>query len=117
MQAIVNFLQNHYSDEKLAALLAHAEDGKLSMWSCCCFVGIPTARHALNGELGEGVLRGTHLDAGRKLSGAYKAETEFFNLGNDRDRRAKLIPLIREEIARREQIRARVGQFEEEPVA
>ncbi|MCI0526562.1 MAG: hypothetical protein L0Y56_03795, partial [Nitrospira sp.] len=43
------YMQQHYSDEKLAALLAHARDGKLAYHSCCCFIGIATADHALRG--------------------------------------------------------------------
>lgn len=43
---IREFMQKHYTDERLAQLLAHAQDGKLSYWSCCCFIGIPTAVHS-----------------------------------------------------------------------
>lgn len=39
-----------YTDERLAMLLAHAQDGKLEFASCCCLVGIPTADHALQGK-------------------------------------------------------------------
>lgn len=104
-----------YTDEKLAALLAHAEDGKLTHHSCCCLAGIPTADHALRGrdELGN-PMSWTH--------GAYQPETAVkktaslaFNflagddvMGSaerDADRRAKLIPLIREEMKRRESLR------------
>ena len=53
-QIIANFLKRPdeggaYTDEKLAALLAPAEDGKLSYVSCCCLIGVPTAGHALRG--------------------------------------------------------------------
>lgn len=49
------FMRNHYTDERLAMLLAHARDGKLAYVTCCCFVGIPTADHALrtDGEMDE----------------------------------------------------------------
>ncbi len=37
-----------WTEEKLCALLAHAQD-KLSMWSCCCLIGVANAPHALMG--------------------------------------------------------------------
>jgi hypothetical protein len=39
-QALRAFMQQHYTDERLAMLLAHAESGKLSFTSCCCFIGV-----------------------------------------------------------------------------
>jgi hypothetical protein len=47
---IVKFLQTAYTDEKLAALLAHAQDGKLAYRSCCCLIGFPSANHSALGE-------------------------------------------------------------------
>lgn len=108
-QIIAEFLKpppaGAYTDEKLAALLAHAEDGKLSFWSCCCFAGVPTANHALQGKaphISENYKR-FHSNNPRWLamSGAYCA------LGSDdSEMRAKLIPLIKFEMARRESQRA-----------
>lgn len=99
-----------YSDEKLAALLAHAEDGKLSYWSCCCLEGIPAAAHALYVRDG---FCGQHSVGNSDISG------DFQNLGRKRDdgtitldeveadelRRKRLIPLIHAEMALREKER------------
>lgn len=116
-EAIISeFLRTAYDDEKLAALLAHAEDGKLSHFSCCCLAGIPSANHAL---------RGRYLDRRYAATtwehGAYHPATPekiavsmaFNNLASgvyeteerDATRRAKLIPLIHAEMERREQER------------
>ncbi len=46
-QIIRDFMKTNYSDERLAMLLAHAQSGKLAFNSCCCFVGVSTAQHAL----------------------------------------------------------------------
>lgn len=106
---IVKFMQIAYSDERLVALLAHAQDGKLAWRSCCCLVGASNAPHALRGEiiemaLGRVLPPGTgHLQKARHSSPiAEKAEEEFFQLGDtDAERRERLIPLIREEMQRR----------------
>lgn len=106
-QSIIGFLQTEFTDERLAALLAHAEDGKLAFWSCCCFAGVPTAMHALRGE-----------DHGYETNGGFaehwahpnwnlerrcKMSNAFAMLAfTDEDRRAELVPLIRAEMARRE---------------
>jgi hypothetical protein len=115
---IVKFLQTTYTDEDLAALLAHAqpEPGedparKLSFFSCCCFIGVPSAPHALRGyvpEFAQGRVLpagSTHHQSVRLSSGlAADAEEEFFFLGStDAERRERLVPLIEAEIARREQ--------------
>ncbi len=130
---IVKFLQTAYTDEHLAALLAHAqaEPGedparKLSFFSCCCFIGVPNAPHALRGYVPE-FAQGRVLPAGSthhqsvRLSSklAADAEEEFFFLGNtDAERRERLVPLIEDEIVRREQAResetqrASVGSYQ-----
>lgn len=111
------FMQAHYSDERLAALLAHAQDGKLSYNSCDCFVGIVTAKHALHA----GLMRhedylpecGIHLHAARILDRGYHAEAAFLFLGQcingnligDELRSRILIPMIRAEQRRRERLR------------
>jgi hypothetical protein len=104
VENIRNFLAANYSDERLAALLAHTESGRLSYYSCCCLVGIPTATHAL---LGAGAYapncEDSHVWTGRSLPFGQEAELEFMRLGeHDATRRALLLPLIREEITRRE---------------
>lgn len=114
-EAIISeFLRTAYTDEKLAALLAHAEDGKLSWHSCCCLRGIPTANHALRGMNVEGAayLPENHGDPIVKSPLYTKADTAYFNLAGplgwtdtrtaDAHRRTKLIPLIKAEMKRRE---------------
>lgn len=128
-QTLTEFLQSQYSEERLLFLLAHAESGRLAYVSCCCFIGVVTADHALKGEIADGCKNpafGKHVIAARKLPGGYMAETAYAQLGEvefiidadkamsaglaapDRDayRRAKLIPLIRAEIERRERERS-----------
>lgn len=103
--AIRSFLRQHYSDERLAALLAHAEDGKLSFHSCCCFIGIATAKHPLQSYIGPYDLPTdtVHLVFARKLVGADEAEGEFRRLApNDDGRQALIIPIIHDEMLRRE---------------
>src|SRR5438105_1390687 len=108
---IVEFLQTAYTDENLAALLAHAQDEKLSFFSCCCLIGVTNAPHALRGYVPE-FAQGRVLPAGSthhqsvRLSSelAADAEEEFFFLGSsDAERRKHMLPLIEAEIARREQ--------------
>jgi hypothetical protein len=122
---IVKFLQTTYTDETLAALLAHTktEPGedparKLSFFSCCCFIGIPNAPHALRGYVPE-FAQGRVLPAGSthhqsvRLSSelAADAEEEFFFLGStDAERRERMVPLIEAEIVRREQVREQETQ-------
>jgi hypothetical protein len=112
-QIIANFLRppgegGAYTDEKLAALLAHAEDGKLSFMSCCCFAGVPSAQHSLRGynedSLNEDYAAGHDASVDNywyEMSDAYGSLAMF-----DDDRRAKLIPLIKAEMSRRESSRS-----------
>jgi hypothetical protein len=110
--SIVEFLQTAYTDEKLGALLAHAQDEKLSFFSCCCFIGVSNAPHALRAhvpELAQGRVLSpgsTHHQTVRLASAlAARAEEEFFFLGStDAERRERLVPLIEDEMARREQV-------------
>lgn len=101
------YLAFAYSDEQLAALLAHAESGKLGYRCCCCFVGIPTAPHPLQAadvsrEEMLSRVGSEHVWKARKLPFANKAESEFLHLGpTDELRRERLLPLIREEMDRR----------------
>lgn len=111
-----------YDDAHLAMLLAHAEDGKLAFNSCCCLLGVSNAVHALRGsrsygpqvELDEQVNH--HLKIRLSSHLAEEAEYEFSHLGvfansdqeADAQRRERLIPLIRAEIARRDALKAQV---------
>ncbi len=106
---IQNFLRTAYSDEGLAALLAHAEDGKLSYTSCTCLIGSVNPGHALlpAGGYCEDIW---HLYIVRALPFAKEAEAEFDKLGDPGDgltpwsdelRRERVLPLIQAEISRR----------------
>src|SRR5690349_16077742 len=99
-----------YTDERLTMLLAHAEDGKLSFFSCCCLVGVATAEHPLRGRTcewdGHGITFGA-VPMGEEVSMAFNWLATSLDSDNwDAERRAKLIPLIHEEMKRRESIRA-----------
>lgn len=100
------FMREHYTDERLAMLLAHARDGKLAYFSCCCFVGIPTADHALRGR----TIWGTeeHYVAAKALPGATFAEFAYAALSNafgedeaNPQRVRRLIPIVKAEMRRR----------------
>jgi hypothetical protein len=123
-QGVRTFLREHYTDERLAMLLAHAQDGKLSYVSCCCFVGIVTANHALRDITQD---MGDHYDEAKKLPGAEKAELAYLELWNskaypeanrrscavsDEIRRRTLIPIVKAEIRRRERLAAAKTQQE-----
>jgi len=106
---IVKFLQTAYTDQGLADLRAHTEEGKLSARSCCCLIGITNAPHALRGEILE-FTQGRTLPPGSthhqtvRLGSALadSAECEFFALGtDDAERRQRLLPLILAEEERR----------------
>lgn len=107
---IVKYLQECYTDERLAMLKAHAEDGKLGYGSCCCFVGIPTADHELQEAPGIMVLASNgvnihHYIESVKGNLAKLAELEFKTLGKrDTERRENLLLLINVEIARRDEL-------------
>lgn len=112
-KAIEKFLREQYSDEKLAALLAHAEDGKLAYHSCCCLVGAANANHPLRQNIPSPLLDTRGRDSAHHYvqmttqDGAREAEEQYYVLGDDDvERRERVIPLIRAEIARREALRA-----------
>jgi hypothetical protein len=107
------YLRTAYSDDRLAALLAHAQEGKLSYHSCCCFIGAATANHALRGHLGIGDRTEPHYQTARGAYGAELAEDAYCEIGwklaygrldEDAARRRFLIPLVRAEMKRREQM-------------
>lgn len=110
---IVKFLQTAYSDERLAALLAHAQDGKLAFYSCCCMAGGATADHPLKGTIRE-YAEQPHYVRAMELPFAYEAEREFCFLADDTCtsseqadamRRVKIQPLIIAEQERREKLK------------
>jgi hypothetical protein len=103
-QPIRDFMKEHYTDERLAELLAHAQDGKLSYYSCCCFIGVATAQKALVGATVFNWHGDKHYTAARRLSGAITAEAAFGALGNAAKRRRLLIPMIRAEMKRRAKV-------------
>jgi hypothetical protein len=93
-----------YTDERLAMLLAPAEDGKLAFQSCCCLARIPTATHVLQGVHGGGVYPDLHFEY---PEGGEQVSYAFAKFGDsDSERRAKLIPMIKDEMARREALRS-----------
>lgn len=108
-QAIRSFMQNHYSDERLTALLAHAKDGKLVFASCCCFVGAATADHALRGRTNDFEYQ-SHYKNAQRLEGAFAAEVGYYALGpEDESLRLRiLIPIIRAEMKRRDASRKQI---------
>jgi len=95
------FLQTSYTDERLAMLLAHAQSGKLAWYSCCCFVGVSNADHALKGVCRPGSLGVNHLDF-LDQSASHVSLTYHIIASNDADRRRLIIPLIKAEMKRRE---------------
>lgn len=111
-RAIRAFFPN-YTTERLAAYLAHAQDGKVFYSSCCCFIGGATADHALQGRCSTHDYG--HYKAAKNLPGADRAEAAFFDLGrpyykypiatdglkDDAQRRRVLVPMIRAELWRR----------------
>ena len=106
--AIRCFLRTNYSDQHLLSLIAHMEDKKFDFYSCCCFIGIPTATHALQGKNNHyrsDSLEGLHYQAARRLFGAIEAEQEVYGLvinGNQ----GLLLDLAKEELAYRESLRS-----------
>ena len=113
-----------FPDDRLAALLAHAQDGKLMYNSCCCLIGALTADHPLQQQSPPQCNHwhyGNHLFRARQIPGALQAESAFNALGfgqetrrrprygHDALRRRRLIPMIRAEMRERDQIAARHG--------
>lgn len=107
------FMQQHYTDGMLAALLAHMRDGKFSFFSCCCFIGIPTADHPLQSRSMYGAAQ--HYHRAHRLRGASQAEDALAKVAeanNDdetmgqRDARVYtfLLPIVRAEMRRRDRV-------------
>jgi hypothetical protein len=110
-RAIRQFLQTAYTDERLAWLLAHARNGKLAYRSCCCFVGVVTAPHALRTATKMFESVHPHYLSAKALAGAPQAERAYCALGylentsfsvpRDDLRRRRLIPMVLTEMRRR----------------
>lgn len=117
-QTIRQYLRVRYTDERAAWLLEHARQGKLAYMSCCCFIGIPSADHALRGTWSDDRSLGRddeHYLNAIKSVGAELAQKAFRFLGtNDEGRRRILIPIVKAELRRRD--RARQAQQIQEPV-
>lgn len=122
-QHIRAFMRSAYTDERLAQLLAHAQDGKLEYSSCCCFVGIPTANHSLQSAyrcITNPSGHDDHLTDAHRLRGAWEAEEAFLYISpvtGDKPRHDAririLIPMIRAEQRRRERALAALPDFQE----
>jgi hypothetical protein len=123
-QIIRQFMRDNYTDERLAMLLAHAQEGKLEYHSCCCFIGVPTADHALQNEIRD-LPSSHHYFTGVRLVNANAAEKAYYLLGvrasrsdtEDALRRRILIPIIRAEMKRREFRKAAVERVAEAVLA
>jgi hypothetical protein len=115
------FMREHYTDERLAMLLEHAQSGRLRFISCCCFIGVATADHPLVGF--SVYLNDTHYIAAQQLSGAYDAETAYRRLGaaslEEREamRRRRIIPIIRAEMRRRDRLARKAENLAEVAIA
>lgn len=100
---VSEFLSSVYTDEKLAALLAHAQDGKLAFISCCCFAGVPSAVHALCAWNENFLDLEGHDPVIDSALPWFEMSDAFGALGpDDHARRERIIPLIQAEMDRRE---------------
>jgi len=121
-QHIRAFMKAHYTDERLAQLLAHAQDGKLAFNSCCCLIGAINSPHALRGDRTTNSYKEVpgevnhHIRVRQEVGKlAVQAEQAFCEMcagpgrdcySGDAKRRRILIPMIRAEMRRRERARA-----------
>lgn len=114
---IRTFLRGSYGDEHLAMLLAHMRDGKFAYESCCCFVGVVTADHALRGLTKDYRLSKHYTDArflphadtaeaGVWALGFVDAERVELDMGDDPLRRRRLISLVKAEMRYRDRLAA-----------
>lgn len=98
---------HQYSDERLAALQAHAQSGRLSYFCCCCFVGSLTATHPLTTD---GNLRANygyeHLAEARRRPGAEAAEASFALIATNDPARCRIVAaMCKAEFKRRDKER------------
>jgi hypothetical protein len=106
-------LRKNFTNQVLADLLAHTQDGKLSYCSCCCLRGFYTADHPYMGE-------NSHWFGGHYMlandPAAVNAAPAYSELGGgqrfkdltgaDNLRRRILIPMILAEMRRRDRFEA-----------
>lgn len=118
-QVIRRFMQDHYTDERLAMLLAHAQSGRLSYASCCCFAGVSNAPHALRTAKDRSYSYVAHGIPDWGASAAYGLLVPLLtNMRHTYDpseaadtiRRRILIPMIRAEMRRRDRAAERRRQ-------
>lgn len=119
-RAIRQYLRTAYSDERLAWLLAHAREGKLAYQSCCCFIGVATADHALQARADVNLAPAGHYHLARRFVGAREAEQAYWEFGyrgesrsvqsSDEVRRRRLVPMILSEMRRRSRMRAATAE-------
>lgn len=119
-RAIRQYLRTAYSDERLAWLLAHAREGKLAYQSCCCFIGVATADHALQARADVNLAPAGHYHLARRFVGAREAEQAYWEFGyrgesrsvqsSDEVRRRRLVPMILSEMRRRSRMRSATAE-------
>lgn len=110
-ETISNFLKTAYSDERLAEMFAHIDDGKFSFVSCCCLRGAATADHALRSRMGAfNAATEYHYEVAGEIPGAREAELALRDLLDDEltDTKAQevMLTLVRAEIERRDRERS-----------
>lgn len=106
-----------FPEQRLVDLLAHAQDGKLSFYSCCCLIGMLNAKGRLRGrdrepEVLDGHEMNHHLTMRSGYPEAERAEDAYLSIGiiatrqsdeeSESRRRRILIPMIRSEMWQRE---------------
>lgn len=132
-KGVIRDFLKEFPQGRLLGLLAHAQDGKLAYFSCCCLAGSINADHPLQGQWAPkyGPIRskfmpGTYraenlLDTHYRMA-AHTVDVAYANLGippdcgrnfrlrgrskeDDARRRARIIPMIKSELRRRERAR------------
>lgn len=104
-QAIRFFIRAHWSDQKLAEVLAFNADGKMGFWAPCnCILGVTLSDKLHAGEqCPDSVAR--HYARAIYLTGADEAEGGYAYLGIAGDRRARFSAILRAELRRRDRAR------------
>jgi hypothetical protein len=121
---IREFMRRAYTDERLAMLLAHAQEGRLRHDSCCCLASLPFVKHTLISGWCRNppeCAQDEQYEVG--VSYAFNRLIDFSRTGDDDTdnaaRRRILIPMIRAEMQRRDRARAakQLGVIETENFA
>jgi hypothetical protein len=113
-----SFMQSYYSDANLIQLLDHARAGQFAYLSCCCFIGLLSADHALRGPNSDWINPASHYWLiKRSNKAAEAAETAARRLSKlrplllqpgpiqDDVLRRRIIPMVLVEIRRRQRAR------------